>query len=238
MRRVDLAVDRGDFPRIKKSFAAPGKRRFLYIGYSGWPKNTDYLGALAQSFPGWTFDWLGSGPAIAGLRNLGRLDFSKPAARRLVASYDFMITVGSADANPATILEAMAWGLVPVCSPQSGYEKEPGIVNVPIDDLAAARAVLLKLQREPEARLRARVRANDLAMSRRFSWSRFGDDVRRSLKPEKRKPLAQPQGGEARSLAWNRYTCPNRPWRLRWLLQAFYQLCVPRWRREKTYELG
>jgi len=33
---VDLAVDRADFPIIKKNFNPAGKRRFLYIGHTAW----------------------------------------------------------------------------------------------------------------------------------------------------------------------------------------------------------
>ena len=66
--------------------------------------------------------WIGDGPVpIKGLRALGRLDFTDPAARERIAAFDFMLTVGKADANPTTILEAMAWGLIPVCTAQSGY---------------------------------------------------------------------------------------------------------------------
>lgn len=238
MRRLDLAVDPKDFPRVKRSFAPQGKRRFLYIGHSGWPKNTDYLSEIALSFPDWGFSWLGPGKAIPGVKHLGKVDFSKPEARLLVAGYDFMITVGSNDANPATILEAMAWGLLPVCSPQSGYEKEAGIVNVPLNDLAGARKVLQRLQSEPEARLRARMKLNDVALKRRFSWDRFGREVRKALAPGRRLPLASPKGSEAWMLAWQRATCPMRPLRWRWLAQALYQKLSPSWLKERTYELG
>ena len=51
-----------------------------------------------------------------------------------------MITLGSADANPTTILEAMAWGLIPVCSVQSGYEGFSSIRNISIDCIVTKNA--------------------------------------------------------------------------------------------------
>ena len=69
---------------------------------------------------------------------LGFMDFSQPEARAAVAGYDFMITVGAMDDNPTTILESMAWGLIPAVTMQSGYENRAGIVNVPLNDALAA----------------------------------------------------------------------------------------------------
>src|SRR6185503_20537168 len=43
MFRLDLAVDRAEFPRLKGAFNPAGRRRFAYLGHSGFPKNTDYL---------------------------------------------------------------------------------------------------------------------------------------------------------------------------------------------------
>ena len=73
---------------------------------------------------------MGGGRPIAGFQALGLQDFSAGDARRAVAQFDFMITVGRRDANPTTVLEAMAWGLVPICTPQSGYQDHPGITNI------------------------------------------------------------------------------------------------------------
>ena len=58
-----------------------------------------------------------------------------------------MITLGSADANPTTILEAMAWGLIPVCSVQSGYEGFSSIRNISIDCMDDAVATIKHLQK-------------------------------------------------------------------------------------------
>ena len=62
-----------------------------------------------------------------------------------------MITVGSADANPTTILEAMAWGLIPVCSIQSGYKGFSSIPNISIDCIDDALLTIKHLQSIPES---------------------------------------------------------------------------------------
>jgi glycosyltransferase involved in cell wall biosynthesis len=177
MVQVDLAVDRREFPRIVREVGPPGRRRFLYIGSTHPFKNVSYLSAIAAHLPGIEFSWIGAGRAIPGLRALGVQDFRTEGARRLIAEHDFLLTVGRVDANPATILEALAWGLVPVCTPQSGYEGEPWLVNVPLDDADRAAAILDDLQHAPVSRLAALRDAGDDALARRFTWDRVAEQL-------------------------------------------------------------
>ena len=207
MVHVDLAVDRADFPRVKTAFAAPGSRRFLYIGHTGWYKNTGYLSELARRLPEAEIAWMGGGGAIPGVRPLGRQDFATPAARELVAQHDFLLTVGSGDANPSSILEAMAWGLVPVCTPESGYPAQAGIVNVPLDDPGAAVDTLRRLQAAPDEELRALRAANDDLLAGHFTWDRFAaqvvDAIESDASPELL-PLEPAQARRLRTLALRR----------------------------------
>lgn len=114
---------------------------------------------------------------IPGLKPLGFQDFGTERARQLVAEYDFTLNVGGADANPATILEAMAWGLVPVCTPQSGYVGFSSIPNIPLNDTKGAVEILRRLQFLPEARLQEMRRSNWKALDLHFSWNRFAAQV-------------------------------------------------------------
>jgi glycosyltransferase involved in cell wall biosynthesis len=168
---------------VKETFGPPGCRRLLYIGHSGWQKNVGYLSEIARARPDWEFGWIGSGDQadIPGLRALGVRDTSTRETQELVASYDFLITVGRGDANPMTVLEAMSWGLLPFCTPQSGYVDEPGIVNVPLDDLASAIAVLDRWQDAPEAELRGAQQVNRERLRQHYSWERFGERVESTL---------------------------------------------------------
>ena len=181
MEPVDLAVDRRDFPRIKAAFASPGRRRFLYIGNTARPKNVPYLSEIARAMPEAEIAWAGTGSAIDGVRSLGLLDFARPAARDVVAGYDFLLTVGRSDANPATVLEAMAWGLIPICTPQSGYEDEPGIVNVPLDDVEGSVRILRRLQEAPAGMLDTLRAVNDRELDRRYTWDRFSAQVEAAI---------------------------------------------------------
>jgi hypothetical protein len=179
MVRLDLAVDRRDYPPVKVAFNPPGKRRFVYIGDGFRMKNLPYLSAIARSQHGTEFAWIGRGGprSLPGVTRLGWQDFSDQAARQLIGGFDFLITVGWADANPTTILEAMAWGLIPVCTPHSGYEAMPGIFNVPLDDVAGAAEVIRRLQATSAPELQALQRQNWDALDSHFNWDRFSREV-------------------------------------------------------------
>ena len=198
MRHMDLAVNRAHFPLLKRRFNPPGQRRFVYIGNSSHLKNTGYLSRLRAQCPGADIDWIGRGKrAIAGVPSLGFVDFTQPAARELIQQYDFMITVGSLDPNPTTILESMSWGLIPVCTPQSGYENTPGIVNLPLNDVAAARGIFEHLQQADEAALIQLQASGQQALDTHFTWDRFYASVREAIEGHESPPLRRPALAEA-----------------------------------------
>jgi len=191
MVRLDLAIDRADFPVIERRFAPPGDRKVLYIGNTSRWKNTGYLSAIADRLPGTEFGWMGAGAPIRGVRPLGYVDFATPEGRAAVARYDFMLTVGTADANPTTILEAMSWGLVPVCTPQSGYAGVPSIPNVPLGDAAKAAETLRSLLVAPDADLAAMQRANWERLDRNHTWDGFATAVVEQIEGHDSPPLGR-----------------------------------------------
>jgi glycosyltransferase involved in cell wall biosynthesis len=213
MVHLDLAVDRRDFPRVKGAFHPPGQRRFLYVGHTAAFKNTPYLGELARACPGTRFGWMGAGRPIEGLHRHGPQDFRTPEARARLAEYDFLLTVGRCDANPTTILEAMAWGLVPVSTPQSGYEGEPGMVHVPLDRVAEAAAVVERLQRAPAAELEALRAANDRRLDEHYHWDRFVSQVAGEIRSTEPRPMEEPAAGLARRWRWKARLAASSPWR-------------------------
>jgi hypothetical protein len=184
MVHLDLAVDRDDFPVVKRQFNPPGRRRFLYIGGSMWQKNPRYLTAIAQRMPEAPISWVGGNSGIPGLVPLGARDFRSPEAQSVVSEFDFMLTVGKADANPATILEAMAWGLIPVCTPQSGYKDFAGIVNVPVDDVDGAVAKLRELQHLESEHFLEMQQLNWQSLDDHFNWDRFTDVVMQAIESD------------------------------------------------------
>lgn len=240
MVQVDLAVDRRDFPRVKAAFNPPGARRFLYIGHTGWYKNTGYLSELAARLPEFEFAWIGNGDTLPGLTAYGSRDFATDAARALVAEHDFLLTVGVGDANPTTVLEAMAWGLLPVCTPESGYAGRRGITNVPANDADQAIAVLRDLQARTGEDLSALRAANDDQLDRHFNWSRFTDQVVGAIESNESRdclPLPRRTRLRVRRLALARQATVFRPDRLRptarTLLEssAAGRMLLRRWRR-------
>lgn len=178
MVHCDLAVNREHFPQIKHSFNPPGRRRFLYIGRPGACKGTDYLAALAQANPTVDFGWCGQGhipsPRITAY---GLQDFRTTEAKQLVANYDFLITCGRSDANPTTILESAAWGLIPVATLQSGYCGDDWLVNIPLDDVTGASAVLRRLNECPEVELLRRQAAGFHQLDRHYNWDRVTQQI-------------------------------------------------------------
>lgn len=201
MVHLDLAVDRHDFPAIKTHFNPPGRRRFVYIGHSGWTKNTPYLSTVAHAAPDCPIAWIGRGDQpIVDLEPLGFQNFATDEGKRTVATFDFLLTVGRADANPTTVLEAMAWGLIPICTPQSGYVGYPSIVNVPLDEPEAVAAILRQMQAMPDAELANLQVQNWQHLDAHFNWDRFASQVidaiessdspsLGSISPEQRKRL-------------------------------------------------
>lgn len=210
MVHLDLAVDRSEFPVLAREPRPPGERSFVYIGNTVWAKNTRYLTELVRRMPSVRFAWIGAGDReIDGLEPLGSADFSTAEGRAKVAQFDFLVTVGTADANPTTILESMAWGLVPVCTPQSGYVGIPSITNIPLNDPDQAAAVLTRLNALPEDRLRAIRVENWRLLDEHYSWERFAGQVIAAIESAASPPL----GPESRSLrimfAYNALRSPH-----------------------------
>lgn len=213
-RRVDLAVDPTDYPRIKRAFSPKGSRSILYIGHTRWQKNPRYLEAIAERLPGVTFAWCGAGRRpLRGFQRLGSQDFASEEGRALVARHDFTLTVGAFDANPTTILESMAWGLIPICTPTSGYAGIPSIVNVPLGDPDGAAAVLRRLLDADEEALVALQERNFALVRDEYTWERFGQAIAAQVAATDSPPLGH---SGAANTAWLRLmealSPPTRTW--------------------------
>ena len=201
MIQLEHAVAVTDFPRVKSAFGKPGARRFVYVGHTGRGKGTAYLAEIASRLPEVEFYHLGPGRAVRGVRALGVRDFRTDSSKDLLRTFDFLITVGNADANPTTVLEAMAWGLVPVCTPTSGYESASGVVNVPYGDSAGAAAIIGELQRIDEGELGAMQAANWKRVGEYYNWDRFTADVVAAIESDD-SPALLPEPRGRRLLFW------------------------------------
>jgi len=127
---------------------------------------------------------MGGNQFLKNIKTLGKYDFSSQEAKNIIQEYDFLITVGSADANPTTILEAMSWGLIPVCSVQSGYKGFSSIRNISIDSIDNAVETIEHLQSVPEEQLKKWQQENLTELEKHFNWERFCDQVLSEIENE------------------------------------------------------
>lgn len=197
MVQLNLAVDRAQFPKVKTGFNPAGRRKFLYIGNDHPGKNLAYLSSIATTLNEYEFAWAGKGSTYPGLKRLGYVDFSAESGCQIAASYDFMITVGKADANPTTILEALSWGLIPICTETSGYYNEYGILNIPSDDLTSACSILSNLQFADASYLTGLSEAGSLLLESKYNWPKFFSVVVASINSAA-SPLITPKAAHNR----------------------------------------
>jgi hypothetical protein len=134
---------------------------------------------------------MGGNQPLKNIKGLGKFDFSNKEAKELIQEYDFLITVGSADANPTTILEAMAWGLIPVCPVQSGYEGFSGIRNISIDSMEDAVTTIKHLQSVSEVNLKKWQQENLASLDKHFNWKRFCAQVIYEIESEEKPDLTE-----------------------------------------------
>jgi len=122
---IDMAVEPLDFSPLEFTFRPPGQRKLLYIGCTLPIKNPEKIAAVADKY---TVGHCGYG-SIPGTVHHGHVDFSTEEGRAIVSEYDFLLMLSDHDANPTTVLEAMSWGIIPLCSQGSGYVS-PDVVVV------------------------------------------------------------------------------------------------------------
>lgn len=195
--RCDLGIEPADYPRTKFGFNPPRKRRFVYVGNAGPMKGVDYFCDLADANPDLSFHWIGATgdrmrPSGTLRREYARLerrmlsgrivhhgwaDWSNSFCRTLLGQFDFLLACGRSDSNPTTVLEATAIGLLPVATPQCGFPADGWIPNIPLDDVAAASAILHGLNKCPESELLAWHAKADTCMRATYNWDRVTQQV-------------------------------------------------------------
>lgn len=170
---VDMAIDVARFPRVKASFNPPGRRTFVYLGGEGAQKGTHLLSILFGLAKRHRCVWIGTGRGIPNVEHRGFAELTPDYVRRLGEECDVFLTMGVSDANPTTILEAMAWGFPVCCTPESGYHRMPELVSLSTTDMAQNLQVLDRMQDAPDAVLRAQADAARRRVETDFGWDRF-----------------------------------------------------------------
>jgi glycosyltransferase involved in cell wall biosynthesis len=166
---VDMAVDARDYPFLKEEIAPRGMRRILYIGCTVPAKGTDFLTQLTRALPDVEFGHVGPG-IVPGCWPWGPVAMETETGQEIVKRYDFLIAPGRNDANPATALEAKAWGLIPITTPQSGWDNS---ISIPLDDVQGAVTVIQKYLDANEEMLRTIQQENLKQALEVYTWRRF-----------------------------------------------------------------
>jgi len=183
---LELAIDPKNFRFLKKSFNRIGSRRILYIGNDNKNKNLSYLNSLARTL-NINVDWIGNGlNKYSNLRKLGYFDFALTSNLKILSGYDFLITVGKNDANPTTVLEAMSWGIIPICSETSGYISNDGVLLLSSDDIFEASNELKKYLNYSSSYLLSLQKNNISKIKKYFNWNIFLNKIFNQIKSNKK----------------------------------------------------
>lgn len=177
----DMAIDISAFPRVKRRFNPPGRRRFLYIGWAGAQKGTHLLSILFGLGARHRCVAIGPVMPVANVECRPRVRFTADYLTRLAEECDFLLVPGVSDANPTVVLEAMAWGFPVACTPQSGYYNIPEIVPLSITDMRRNLAVLDRLQDADERELLAGAEDARRLVAARYTWERFTQTLNEAL---------------------------------------------------------
>jgi glycosyltransferase involved in cell wall biosynthesis len=179
---LDMAVDAMQYPMLKQRFNPPGERGYFYIGSNRPEKGCDILGQTMAELTDFTNGWIGPGPDIPHMQRIAtHAELTSDFVSKLAEGFDFFVNTSISDANPTTILEAMAWGFPVACTPQSGYYNMPSVVTLSTTDIQANVKALLELQYRPEEELVQISLTNRQLVETRYTWIRFCDTVWRSL---------------------------------------------------------
>jgi len=174
--QVNMAIDTAEYPRIKKNFNPPGKRKYLYIGHTGWYKNVAELERLASQTPGFQGAHIGIGN-IPGWKKIADFASLSPSfMKEILHEYDIFVTTSTADAQATTILEQMSFGMAIACTPESGYEYD-SIERLSTHDTGRNVETLLRLQNADENELLERALKNRELLKKHHSWETFCDSI-------------------------------------------------------------
>ena len=183
--RVDMAVNPHMHPFSKISWGEAGDRRFLCMGTDRPYKGLDYVADLMQ-LTGSHLGYYGDAPAqrfqhVPRFTHYGGARLDEAVQVKITKEYDFFITLGRADANPTTLLEAACWGLLPMCNDLSGYYADRPFIGLhtptTADNILADLDVLDKLQMMKQRDLITRQRVIREYVIRHHSWARFNETI-------------------------------------------------------------
>lgn len=195
MVRLDMAVNKDEFPFVRTKFNPPGQRKLVYIGSSTPHKNLNFMTQVMQKLPNVTLHWYGGdgGHPLSRLPNVKAIGatgvfqnivsgINPKMAKVIVDETDIFINTSISDANPTTLLETTAWGCIGACTPQSGYYNDPMFEELSLNDIDRTIATIKKLLYEPSEVLMQKAIANRRIIEENYNWDVFCNKVWTKLK--------------------------------------------------------
>jgi hypothetical protein len=175
--RVDMAVNPAQHPFSKTTWNPPGKRGFLCIGADIPVKGLANVAELAR-IAGFRLGHYGSANPetfrhVPQMTLHGGKDFTPDVIADICKDYDYFLSLASSDANPTSLLETAAWGLIGACTRESGYLNHKPFIPLKLDDLEFNLSVIDGLQSTSESAL------HDLSLKMRtiveeqYAWVKF-----------------------------------------------------------------
>ncbi len=171
---LDMAIETARFPRVKRTFNPPGRRKFLYIGNGERNKGTYLLSDLFGLTQGkHRCLWIGADRTLPNLDHRPWQRLQGVTMERLAAECDVFLTLAISDANPTTILESMAWGFPVACTPQSGYYRMSELKELSTTDMTHNLAMLDYFQSAREDELRDQADRARALVETRFTFEPY-----------------------------------------------------------------
>jgi hypothetical protein len=180
-RRVDLGIHSADYPMLKMGSIPENNFGLLYLGRTEYPKSRRDLNIVGRVLKTKNLFWVGSGRGPKGFRALGFLPSNSKEMKLVVENSDFLILLSKYDAQPATILEAMCWGLVPIMTKTSGFkfDQVEGIFLEQKEIPQIASLVSKFLQENNDSIQELRVRNRERIIE--YNWNVFVEEVKKVI---------------------------------------------------------
>ena len=184
--RLDMAVDANVYPYLKTEFNPIGKRKLIYMGSSTPHKNLSYMIELLSRMPDITLNWYGGDgdhplAKLPNVKTVGWVVLDKNMATNIVQECDIFVNTSFSDANPTTLLESTAWGLIPACTPQSGYYNDPMFTPLNLWSIDESVSAIRKLLNTPSEVLKERSIRSRAIIESKYNWNVFCETVWKEL---------------------------------------------------------
>jgi len=185
--RLDMAIDSTSYPYCKQKWNQRGHRVFTYIGCDRPEKGLKHLYEIFSRVPH-TLHVYGNVDGANPLHKLPNVKLngytitSAKFGQDLCNMTDAFINTSISDANPTTLLEAGCWGLVVVCSPQSGYYGTTNpFLSLDIGNIQSCINQINYIQNADEHLLRSQSISQRTYIEVNLNWGYFRETIKHKL---------------------------------------------------------